>query len=60
LRDVVPPNDRYIYFGALIMLMMIFRPQGLLPSRRRSQEIALAESGGASPQMLGAGTVVER
>jgi branched-chain amino acid transport system permease protein len=60
LRDVVPPNDRYIYFGALIMVMMVFRPQGLLPSRRRSQEIALVESGGASAEMLGAGTVVER
>jgi branched-chain amino acid transport system permease protein len=60
LRDVVPPNDRYIYFGALIMVMMVFRPQGLLPSRRRSQEIALAESGGASPEMLASGTVTER
>jgi branched-chain amino acid transport system permease protein len=60
LRDVVPANDRYIYFGALIMVMMVFRPQGLLPSRRRSQEIALVESGGASAEMLGAGTVVER
>jgi branched-chain amino acid transport system permease protein len=55
LRDVVPPNDRYIYFGALIMLMMVFRPQGLLPSRRRSQEIALAEEGVGSADSLGAG-----
>ena len=45
LRDTVPENDRYIYFGAVIMLMMIFRPQGLLPSRRRSREIALSEAG---------------
>src|ERR1700712_3081568 len=45
LRDVVPPHDRYIYFGALVLVMMVFRPQGLLPSRRRSQEIALAEEG---------------
>jgi branched-chain amino acid transport system permease protein len=55
LRDVVPPNDRYIYFGALIMVMMVFRPQGLLPSRRRSQEIALAEEGVGSADSLGAG-----
>ena len=45
LRDTVPANDRYIYFGAVIMLMMVFRPQGLLPSRRRSREIAMSESG---------------
>lgn len=59
LRSVVPPNDRYIYFGALIMVMMVFRPQGLLPSRRRSQEIALVESGGATPEMLASGPVEE-
>jgi branched-chain amino acid transport system permease protein len=45
LKDTVPANDRYIYFGAVIMLMMVFRPQGLLPSRRRSREIALSEAG---------------
>ncbi len=45
LQDTVPANDRYIYFGAVIMLMMVFRPQGLLPSRRRSREIALSEAG---------------
>ena len=45
LKDTVPPNDRYIYFGAVIMLMMVFRPQGLLPSRRRSRELALSEAG---------------
>jgi branched-chain amino acid transport system permease protein len=45
LRSTVPPNDRYIYFGAVIMLMMVFRPQGLLPSRRRSRELALSEAG---------------
>ena len=45
LRGKVPADDRYIYFGALIMLMMVFRPQGLLPSRRRSRELALSEEG---------------
>ena len=44
-RTPCRPNDRYIYFGAVIMLMMVFRPQGLLPSRRRSREIALSEAG---------------
>lgn len=45
LRDFVPPEDRYIYFGALLVVMMIFRPQGLVPSRRRSREIQLSEQG---------------
>jgi branched-chain amino acid transport system permease protein len=54
LRGKVPPEDRYIYFGALLILMMIFRPQGLLPSRRRSREIKLAEEGLGGADSLGA------
>ncbi len=45
LRGRVPPQDRFIYFGALLVVMMIFRPQGVLPSRRRAREIGLAEAG---------------
>ena len=45
LRDYVPAQDRFIYFGALLIVMMIFRPQGLLPSRRRSRELKLSEHG---------------
>ena len=45
LRDYVPAPDRFIYFGALLIVMMIFRPQGLIPSRRRAREIRLAEHG---------------
>jgi branched-chain amino acid transport system permease protein len=45
LRDYVPAQDRFIYFGALLVVMMIFRPQGLLPSRRRSRELRLSELG---------------
>ena len=45
LRDYVPPQDRFIYFGALLVVMMIFRPQGMIPSRRRARELRLAESG---------------
>jgi branched-chain amino acid transport system permease protein len=45
LKDYVPATDRFIYFGALLIVMMIFRPQGLLPSRRRSRELRLAEQG---------------
>ena len=45
LRDYVDPADRFIYFGALIIVMMIFRPQGIIPSKRRAREIKLSESG---------------
>ena len=38
------PQDLYIYLGALLVVMMIFRPEGMLPSRRR-REIVLAETG---------------
>ena len=43
LRDYVRATDRFIYFGALLVIMMIFRPQGLLPSKRRAREIAIVE-----------------
>ena len=40
----IKPTDRFIYFGLLLIVMMIFRPQGLLPSKRRAREIALEEN----------------
>ena len=39
------PQDLYIYLGALLVVMMIFRPAGLIPSRRRKREIGLAQAG---------------
>ena len=45
-------QDEFIYLGALLVLMMIFRPQGIIPSRRRRREILLTEEGvghGESP-----------
>ncbi len=39
------PQDLYIYLGAILMIMMIFRPVGLLPSKRRRREIGLSEAG---------------
>jgi branched-chain amino acid transport system permease protein len=36
-------SDLYIYLGALLIVMMIFRPAGLIPSRRRKREIQLSE-----------------
>jgi branched-chain amino acid transport system permease protein len=39
------PEDLLMYIGALLILMMIFRPEGIFPSRRRRREIGLAEHG---------------
>ncbi len=48
------PQDLYIYLGALLVVMMIFRPEGMVPSRRRRREIALAEAGvGTADAMSG-------
>lgn len=33
-------QDLYMYIGALLIIMMIFRPAGILPSRRRKREIS--------------------
>jgi branched-chain amino acid transport system permease protein len=44
-NNTFPPEDIYIYVGALLIVMMIFRPQGIVPSRRRAREIGLAERG---------------
>ncbi|MFI5036717.1 MAG: branched-chain amino acid ABC transporter permease [Acidimicrobiales bacterium] len=38
-------QDLYMYLGALLVVMMIFRPVGLIPSKRRKREIGLAEAG---------------
>jgi branched-chain amino acid transport system permease protein len=47
-------QDIYIYFGALLVVMMIFRPAGLWPSRRRRRELELAEEGvGTADAMSG-------
>lgn len=32
-------NYRYLLFGAILVLVTLFRPQGLLPSRRREAEL---------------------
>ena len=34
-----------MYLGALLVVMMIFRPEGIIPSKRRKREIGLAEHG---------------
>jgi len=42
---VVDPKDIPMWIGAVLLVMMIFRPQGLIPSKRRAQELAQAEHG---------------
>ena len=39
LKDQVPQPDRQMWIGALLLLMMIFRPGGLIPARRRQAEL---------------------
>jgi branched-chain amino acid transport system permease protein len=47
-------QDLFLWLGAILILMMIFRPQGLIPSRRREREINLAEHGlGHADSLLG-------
>ena len=46
LRDVLGStfaNARYLLFGLSLILMAIYRPQGIWPSRRRSLELGAAE-----------------
>jgi branched-chain amino acid transport system permease protein len=38
-------QDEFIYLGAALIVLMIFRPQGIIPSRRRRREILLTEDG---------------
>jgi ABC-type branched-subunit amino acid transport system permease subunit len=39
LRDQVPAEDRTMWIGAVLIAMMVFRPQGLIPARRRQAEL---------------------
>ena len=39
LRDQVPAEDRTMWIGAVLLVMMIFRPQGLIPAKRREAEL---------------------
>ena len=37
--------DKYMYIGAILVLTMIFRPQGMLPAKRRLREFQDSEAG---------------
>ncbi|MBX6371469.1 MAG: branched-chain amino acid ABC transporter permease [Acidothermus sp.] len=45
LKTYVDKADLFMYLGAVLVVMMIYRPQGIIPSRRRSRELAMAEAG---------------
>jgi branched-chain amino acid transport system permease protein len=40
-----PAKYERMIFGAILVLMMIFRPQGILPARRRQRELAEVPAG---------------
>lgn len=46
-------EDLFMYVGALLIVMMIFRPEGIIPSRRRRREIGLAETGAGRADAMG-------
>jgi branched-chain amino acid transport system permease protein len=53
LRDALGStfaNARYLLFGLSLILMAIYRPQGLYPSRRRTLELTPPEPGDLNPQ----------
>ncbi len=45
--------DKYMYLGALLVLTMIFRPQGMFPAKRRLREFQDAEAGLGSADAMG-------
>ena len=51
LKAQVPANDRPMWVGAAILAMMIFRPAGLLPAKRRKAELEGLDSPASSETM---------
>ena len=48
-RDVNLTNSRFLIYGVILVLTMLFRPEGLLPSRQRRAELH-ADSDIAEPE----------
>ncbi|MDH6134569.1 branched-chain amino acid transport system permease protein [Kitasatospora sp. MAA4] len=44
-QNIVRQEDIPMWIGAILVVMMIFRSQGLIPSRRRRRELGLAAQG---------------
>ena len=45
--------DKYMWLGAILVLTMIFRPQGMFPSKRRAREFHDAEQGLGTADAMG-------
>jgi branched-chain amino acid transport system permease protein len=45
--------DKYMYIGAMLILTMIFRPQGIWPAKRRAREFHDAEMGLGTADAVG-------
>ncbi len=45
--------DKFMYLGAILVLTMIFRPQGMLPSKRRQREFQDSDAGLGSADAMG-------
>jgi branched-chain amino acid transport system permease protein len=56
LRGKIDSADLFLYLGALLVIMMIYRPQGVWPSRRRARELGLAEVGIGTADAMSAPT----
>jgi ABC-type branched-subunit amino acid transport system permease subunit len=48
LKAQVPQDDRQMWIGAAVLAMMIFRPAGLFPARRRKAELEDLDSPASS------------
>jgi branched-chain amino acid transport system permease protein len=46
LRDIDFVRYQFLLYGLALVLMMLLRPEGLFPSRRRKQELHAAEEMG--------------
>ena len=56
LKFQVPPADKLMWIGAVVLLMMIFRPAGLIPARRRAAELShFADTAGAETAAVAPG-----
>jgi branched-chain amino acid transport system permease protein len=50
-------NSRFLIYGAILVLTMLFRPEGLLPSRQRKSELHAGQDEAAAEQVLYTETV---
>jgi branched-chain amino acid transport system permease protein len=45
-------NSRFLIYGIILVLTMLFRPEGLIPSRQRKSELRAAQTDVAPEQVL--------